>query len=163
MYSFGVRLPLASADNGSALMVGRLADPMYMGAWAADNIAVDANVMYFKGGESGIAPYLQGGVEVLYDTDAPDGADTTEITVPFILGAVMPMESGGIMAGLAGNYWVTEDDGYTSDNPWLYGAVGYQFSAGSVMPEIWLALPLSSDYGEIVDFMLSIGVGFNMP
>ncbi len=51
----------------------------------------------------------------------------------------------------------------TADDKGLAQLVGYRFQMGGVTPEIWLGLPLSSDYGDAVDFILSIGVGFGMP
>ena len=164
-YMAGVRLPLAGddADASNALFMGALTNPLYKGPWMANNVAVDVGAAYFTQNASGFNPYIQAGIEFLYDTDAPDGADTTEFFIPFVLGGSMAMGDNSLMFGVAGSFWVTEDDGFDSDNPFMAAMAGYQFTMGNFQPSIWAGIPISSDYGDMVDFLLSIGVGFGIP
>ena len=164
MYRAGVRLPLAPDDKTGAHMVGQLSDPFYMGTWYAKAVSVDAGAAYFKNSMEGLGYWLSLGLEVVYDTDAPDGADSTEFFLPFTLAGTYPLGSGTLMAGLAGSYWVSEDDGYAGDNPaYLMAGVGFKTALGKLRPEVWLGLPLSSDYSDLVDFLLTIGIGFGIP
>jgi hypothetical protein len=164
MYRAGVRLPLAPDDAPHALFEGLLTDPVLMGTWYAGAVAVDAAVGYFKQNMEGLGYWFSLGLEAVYDTDAPDGADTTEFYVPLMLSVSYPVAGGSLLAGLSGSYWVTEDDGYGGDNPaYLLGGLGYRFMVGSLNPEIWFGIPVSSAYGDAVDFLLSIGIGFGIP
>jgi hypothetical protein len=163
-YRVGIRLPLAPDDAPHALIEGLLTDPVYMGTWYAGAVSVDAGAAYFKQNMEGLGYWLSLGVEMVYDTDAPDGADTTELYLPFMLAGSYPLAGGSLMAGLTGSYWVTEDDEYGGDNPaYIMGGLGYRFMMGSLNPEVWFGIPVSSDYGDMVDFLLSIGIGFGIP
>jgi len=161
-WGVGIRPPLAP-DDKAAVGWGYLADPVFAGTWQSDYLTADFMVAWSQQNEGGISPMVYGGVEFSYYTGDNDAVDSTEFYIPFMAGMSYPMANGSLLAGLAGNFWLTEDDGSTWDNPLMMAGVGYTFPMGNLMPEIWFGFPISSEYSDAVDFLLSIGFGFGIP
>jgi hypothetical protein len=160
-WGVGIRAPMAP-DDKSAVGSGYLADPIFAGTWRADYLTADFMVAWSNENEGGITPMVYGGVELSYYTGDLD-IDSTEFFIPFMAAVSYPMANGSLMGGLAGNFWLTEDDGVNWDNPLLMAGVGYTFAMGNVSPELWFGIPISSEYGDAVDFFFSVGFGFGIP
>ncbi len=166
-YGAGIRLPLAPDDKPMALRAGSLADPIFGGTYARKGLVVDVMGMWMQPNEGGVTPIVAAGFEYVSLGDAPAGTDDNEMYIPFYAAVSKGMGEGNLMAGVAGNFWLTADDappGFDDpDSLLLMAALGYSFSMGAVSPEIWAGIPLSSDYGDLVDFFISIGFSFQIP
>jgi hypothetical protein len=165
LYMAGLRLPLAGdgADALGALYMGSLTDPLYGGAWWADCLSVDVGVTYRPTAAEGIVPYAHLGLEYIVNTDPPVGADKSEFYLPAVLGGSIALGRGALTAEVRANLWLTEDEGFTSDNPYSAIMLGYSFRRGGIEPSIRLGVPLSEYYKKAVDYLLSLSIGFDTP
>jgi len=151
----GVRFPVASSDDGTALTSGRLADYDRFEAFLPDVFSVNAS---FAGptqlSESFVLNIGGGPLLLLFTEDT--GGDESEIYAQYFL---MPQYNGQyvtVKAGVTGRALMTESDLDFGERSTHQLGMAAALNHGTVRPGLHLRVPLDEGLSEDVDYILGV-------
>lgn len=153
-FSGGLSIPIADEDKLYPYM-GRVADITRIGAFRPKTWTIDASVNYWGEGGSTVIPFFGAGPTITIPTEENED---TEIYIVLGGGVIYPTGSLRLGAGLSGFYWATAGDA-AGDEFVLQGIVGCDYDLGAVRPGLTIRIPLSSDYGDLVNMVIGVHLG----
>ena len=151
----GVRLPVASGDDGTALTSGRLTDYDRFEAFLPDVFSVNASFAGPTQLSESFVLNMGGGPALLLFTE-DTGGDDSEIYAQYFL---VPQYNGQMVtvkAGVTGRALMTESDLNFGERSSHQVGMAAALNYGTVRPGLHLRIPLDEDLSEDIDYVLGV-------
>jgi hypothetical protein len=156
-YDLGVRLPVAttSGDDDFALGVGILADMTRMEAFLPDVASASGGIAFQHRDANGLMLGLRAGSTLwVYTGDTPDVDPELFADYRARLGYATGAVDVG--ASLTGRAILTEETRPGGDRAFHFAALDAGVNVGRLRPEIYAALPIESNVGDIVKHIVGV-------
>jgi len=155
----GIRLPVASSDDGSALGIGFVGDYDRFEAYLPDVLTVSSSVMGLLKPSDQFTLKLGGGPVVSVLTK-DTGGDQAEVFAQYALLAEVKTSPVIVQGGFTGRAIVTESDLSFAERSVHQFGLGVTRSSGTFRPGAHLRVPIDDDLGDAIDFV--VGVHFTV-
>lgn len=158
----GVRLPLARefGDDDFATGVGVLSDQDRMERFPPDVLSLLGLGEHRSTLETGLTWALHGGGSVMTPTS---GRGETEGYLLYGAGIEAPFQAVRLGAGLTGRMIVTESELGLGERTIHQVSFSGRLDRGRVRPAVQYRLPVDDDLGQVLDWVLSLGVEIRAP
>lgn len=154
---FGVRLPLASADN-PAVGFGFFSDYDRCEAFMPDFLSFVGLANYLYRHDSGFSLRLRGGPLFLVDTDAGDFEDVSEMYAIYSVQGWYDTARMRFGAGLTGRLLATEMHLTASERTVHHLGLAVAGKFGGVEPGLHFRLPLDEGLTDVMNYAVGITV-----